>query len=294
MRPTSPNPGVVFFRFPAILVIVLLMGCGSAFKSKGGEEGVEKAGKAPVKVEKSDLKAKEAAEKAAAKEEEAKKKAAKKAKKVAKAEGEKKEEAKKVEKEKVAKAKKPVPRSSLPCDPVMVSGITGECAGTGAPGGFAGEAFKAGLSEHPIALEESQLPKDRFGLIDWGDSIKSGAVKPLGSLDPEKKDTPPFDMDVVVYTKSQFMPDVIYPHKVHTMWLTCTNCHPSIFPMNAKQANAMMTMPLIAAGEFCGKCHNRVAFPLSDCERCHIKPRNVPPIDPDAAKWNITPIQIPD
>ncbi len=289
---------MVFFRNPAIVVLVLLIGCGSVSKSKGGDETAQKAGKAPVKVEKSEVKKKAAAEKAAKVESKAKKKAAKKAKKVAKAEAKKeapkKAAAKKAEKKKAAMAKKARSRSSLPCDPVMVSGITGQCAGTGAPGGVAGEAYKAGLSEHPIALEESQLPKDRFGLIDWADSIKSGAVKPLGSLDPKKKETPPFDMDVVVYTKSQFMPDVIYPHKIHTMWLTCTNCHPKIFPMNAKQANAMMTMPAIAAGEFCGKCHNRVAFPLSDCERCHIKPRNVPPIDPDAAKWNITPIQIPN
>ena len=182
----------------------------------------------------------------------------------------------------------------FPCDPIMISGITGECAGTGDPTGFAGEDFLAGMSAHPLALELADLPKDRFGLIDWADAIKSGAVKPQHSLDPKVKDLAPFDMDVVIFTKSKFQPDVIFPHKVHTMWLTCTNCHPAIFPMNAKQANAMMTMPEIAAGEFCGRCHNRIAFPLSDCLRCHIKPRNVPPIDPDAKKWEITPIKIPD
>ena len=182
----------------------------------------------------------------------------------------------------------------FPCDPIMISGITGECAGTGDPTGFAGEDFLAGMSAHPLALELADLPKDRFGLVDWADAIKSGKVKPQHSLDPKEKDLVPLDMDVVIFTKSKTQPDVIFPHKVHTMWLTCANCHPGIFPMNAKQANAMMTMPKIASGEFCGRCHNRIAFPLSDCLRCHIKPRNVPPIDPDAKKWAITPIRIPN
>jgi c(7)-type cytochrome triheme protein len=180
------------------------------------------------------------------------------------------------------------------CDPIYISGITGKCAGTGDPTGFAGEDYKAGMGAHPLALELTDLPKDRFGLIDWADALKSGAVKPKPSINPKDKDTPPIDMDVVIFSKSKFQPDVIFPHKIHTMWLTCTNCHPGIFPMNAKEANKMMHMTKISAGEFCGRCHNRIAFPLSDCLRCHVKPRNVPPIDPDYEKWGIQPIQVPE
>lgn len=174
-------------------------------------------------------------------------------------------------------------QANLPCDPIMVSGITGECAGTGDPTGFSGDAERAGLSEHPLALELSDLPKDRYGLIDWARAIKEGKVKPRDSLNPEDKPQPPLDLDVVIFTKSNFQPDVIFPHYVHTLWLTCTNCHPSIFPMNAKEANKMMTMPAIASGEYCGRCHNRIAFPLSDCLRCHVKPKDTPPIDPEYA-----------
>jgi c(7)-type cytochrome triheme protein len=96
---------------------------------------------------------------------------------------------------------------------------------------------------------------------------------------------PPFDLDIAIFTKSQFVDDVIFPHFVHTLWLTCTNCHPAIFPMNAKEANKMQTMPKIAAGEFCGRCHNRIAFPLSDCQRCHVKPKDTPPVDPMLEKF---------
>jgi c(7)-type cytochrome triheme protein len=168
-----------------------------------------------------------------------------------------------------------------PSKMVFFSGITDEIAGTGDSSSFVGEAEKAGLAEHPLALELSGLPKDRYGLIDWATSIKEGKVKPRDSLDPNDKPFPAFDLDVAIFTKSQFVDDVIFPHFVHTLWLTCTNCHPAIFPMNAKEANKMMTMPRIAAGEFCGRCHNRIAFPLSDCQRCHVKPKDTPPVDPD-------------
>lgn len=176
-----------------------------------------------------------------------------------------------------------VAQKNLPCDPIMISGLTGECAGAGDPTGFAGDAEKAGLSEHPLALELSDLPKDRYGLIDWARAVKEGKIKPRDSLNPEEKPQPPLDLDIVIFTKSNFQPDVIFPHYVHTLWLTCTNCHPGIFPMNAKEANKMMTMPAITSGEFCGRCHNRIAFPLSDCLRCHVKPKDTPPIDPEYA-----------
>jgi len=173
---------------------------------------------------------------------------------------------------------KRVDRSEL----VYLSGITGEMAGKGDPTKFAGEAEQAGLADHPLALELADLPKDQYGLVDWATAIKTGKVKPRYSLDPKAgPDEVPLQLDVVVFTKSQFMPDVIFPHYVHTLWLTCTNCHPAIFPMNAKEANKMQTMPKIAAGEFCGRCHNRIAFPLSDCLRCHVKPKDMPPVDPE-------------
>jgi c(7)-type cytochrome triheme protein len=178
---------------------------------------------------------------------------------------------------------KGVDRSEL----VYLSGITGEMAGKGDPTKFAGEAEQAGIAEHPLALDLADLPKDQYGLVDWATAIKIGKVKPRYSLDPKAgPDEVPLQLDVVVYTKSQFMPDVIFPHFVHTLWLTCTNCHPAIFPMNAKEANKMQTMPKIAAGEFCGRCHNRIAFPLSDCLRCHVKPKDMPPIDPDYQAQN--------
>jgi len=148
----------------------------------------------------------------------------------------------------------------------------GVLAGTGDPSGLAGEAEKMGLAEHPAAMELAKLPKDKYGLVDWAASIKTGKVKPLESLEPGAAAAPPFNLDIVIHTKSNFMNDVVFPHYVHTLWLTCTNCHTKIFQMKAG-GNPEMTMPKIASGEYCGRCHNRVAFPLTDCSRCHVKPK---------------------
>ena len=148
----------------------------------------------------------------------------------------------------------------------------GVLAGTGDPTKVAGDADKLGQSQHPAALELAKLPKDKYGLIDWAVAIKSGLVKPLDSLEPGAGSAPPFNLDIVIHTKSKFMNDVVFPHYTHTLWLTCTNCHTQIFQMKAG-GNPEMTMPKIASGEYCGRCHNRVSFPLSDCTRCHVKPK---------------------
>lgn len=148
----------------------------------------------------------------------------------------------------------------------------GVLAGTGDPAAVSGEAEKAGQAEHPAAMELAKLPKDKYGLVDWAASIKNNMIKPLDSLEPGAFPAPPFNLDIVIHTKSNFMNNVVFPHYVHTLWLTCTNCHTQIFQMKAG-GNPEMTMAKIAAGEYCGRCHNRVAFPLTDCNRCHVKPK---------------------
>jgi len=80
------------------------------------------------------------------------------------------------------------------------------------------------------------------------------------------------DLNIVREVKGS-MPDVVYPHKQHTQWLDCANCHPAIFiPM--KGANNI-SMASILMGEMCGVCHGTVAFPVSECRRCHSKPKTV-------------------
>ena len=63
---------------------------------------------------------------------------------------------------------------------------------------------------------------------------------------------------------------VLFPHDIHTAWLECSNCHPKIF---AEKAGATpVNMLAILQGEYCGRCHGAVSFPLTECNRCHSVP----------------------
>lgn len=152
----------------------------------------------------------------------------------------------------------------------------GNIAGTGDPTSTIGELDRLRQRERPPALELADLPTDQYGLVNWVEALKLGKVKPVDSLDPNAQSTPPFDLDIVIKTKSKYQPDVVFSHKIHTQWLSCNNCHNEIFKQKAG-GNPEMHMKKIAAGEYCGRCHNRVAFPLFDCLRCHVKPKEGSP-----------------
>lgn len=114
------------------------------------------------------------------------------------------------------------------------------------------------------------FPLDAVQNEDWVKALLDKKIHPLGSLDPNKREMPPLDFNVDIPAVGS-MPDVVFPHKAHTLWLQCSNCHPGIFAMR-KGANPI-SMVKIVNGEFCGKCHGRVAFPLANCTRCHVKPK---------------------
>ncbi|MFZ5863492.1 MAG: c(7)-type cytochrome triheme domain-containing protein [Nitrospirota bacterium] len=162
-------------------------------------------------------------------------------------------------------------------DPSMVIYLDsrGNIAGTGDPGGVVGRAEIVGKGAHPPALELAGFPKDRYDLVDWAASVLQGKIKPRDAVDPSVPEVPPFDLDVVIITKSKFQPDVLFSHKVHTLWLACENCHEKIFKKKAG-GNPEMHMTKIAAGQYCGRCHDRVAFPLTDCLRCHVLDKDRP------------------
>lgn len=65
----------------------------------------------------------------------------------------------------------------------------------------------------------------------------------------------------------------VFPHWVHRVRFRCKVCHLQLFEPRAG-ANPV-TMPAIAEGKFCGRCHNgRDAFPatITTCQRCHVAP----------------------
>lgn len=160
-----------------------------------------------------------------------------------------------------------------PSDPssVIYLNTEGKPAGLGDPNKPPSLAYKIGRGWHPTALAAQGLPKDRFGLIDWAKLVRENLIKPKFSLDPSDEEMPPLKLDILIPAKGDFVDDVIYPHEMHTWWLKCEVCHPNIFIPAKGQNN--MSMVGIAQGQWCGRCHNKVAFPLADCKRCHVSPK---------------------
>ncbi len=115
------------------------------------------------------------------------------------------------------------------------------------------------------------LPKSGDGNhVDWVKALDQGLIAPYVDLaDPEAE---PFTMDLVIVREVKgSMPNVVFPHQQHTEWLDCTNCHDEIF-VPQKGAN-QISMAAILLGQKCGVCHGRVAFPVTDCRRCHAQPK---------------------
>ena len=127
--------------------------------------------------------------------------------------------------------------------------------------------------QHPREAFAS-LPKANSGnRVDWVAALEGGDVQPRFDLHDGDKKPVVLDLNIVREVKGS-MPDVVYPHKQHTEWLDCSNCHPAIF-IPKKGANNI-SMASILLGEQCGVCHGKVAFPVSDCRRCHS--RNKPQV----------------
>jgi c(7)-type cytochrome triheme protein len=117
------------------------------------------------------------------------------------------------------------------------------------------------------------LPKSRSGnYVDWNRAIDDMLIAPRSHIRNADMNAIVLDLNIVRQGKG-WMRDVGYPHKQHTQWLDCSNCHPAIFiPM--KGAN-QISMASILMGEKCGVCHGKVAFPVSECRRCHSKAKPV-------------------
>ncbi len=117
------------------------------------------------------------------------------------------------------------------------------------------------------------LPTSRFGnYVDWVKAIDKGLLNPRWEKTNPEAEPFVMDMDIVRPVKAS-VPDVIFPHRQHTEWLACSNCHPAIF---VPQAGAnQISMSAILLGQKCGVCHGKVSFPVETktCKKCHSKPK---------------------
>jgi c(7)-type cytochrome triheme protein len=116
------------------------------------------------------------------------------------------------------------------------------------------------------------LPRSNAGnRVDWVKSLDERKITPRWDRDKPEVPATVMDLNIVREVKGS-MPDVVYPHKQHTEWLDCSNCHPAIF-IPQKGAN-QISMAAILLGEKCGVCHGKVAFPVSECRLCHSRKKD--------------------
>lgn len=122
-----------------------------------------------------------------------------------------------------------------------------------------------GVLQEP-AQSLSKLPPDTAGnYVKWIEALDKGVITPRTSIKPETELK--LREDSIVISKNRSMAAVTFPHRPHTLWLDCSNCHEKLFV--SKAGANKFSMQKILEGEQCGLCHGAVAFPLTECNRCH-------------------------
>jgi len=114
----------------------------------------------------------------------------------------------------------------------------------------------------------SKLPPDPGGAgnqVRWVEALERGLIAPRTNIHPETR-VRILDQDLIL-NKRGSLPLVRFPHRQHTAWLDCSMCHEQLF--KSKAGANRFSMMQILQGEQCGVCHGAVAFPLTECGRCH-------------------------
>lgn len=133
---------------------------------------------------------------------------------------------------------------------------------------------KTPRSDYDFTAWIKTMPRERFGNgVDWQQAEELGQIHPadfVPGISIKRKDLR-VEGDFSLNSKVAGMPDIIFSHRKHTVWNGCELCHPEIF-VGVKKGATRYSMVTIFEGGSCGACHNTVAFPLTDCQRCHTKP----------------------
>jgi c(7)-type cytochrome triheme protein len=132
---------------------------------------------------------------------------------------------------------------------------------------------------------EAMLPKDDEDDVDWSAAIRQDIIRPRHGGDPRDLLGTIFQWDFIIPVPPEDdededeevaeadeedevegnEDDALFQHSSHTQWLSCDNCHMTIYPYRRNP----FTMKQKKKGESCGVCHGKVAFSLKTCGRCH-------------------------
>lgn len=119
---------------------------------------------------------------------------------------------------------------------------------------------------------QKKMPRERFGNgIDWLKAEEDKLIVLKDYLDGVSIKRPKIQApgEFGLKPTEKNMPEIIFSHTKHAKWNGCELCHPEIFPV--KRGEQPYSMQELFAGKYCGLCHDSVAFPNLDCQRCHTK-----------------------
>ena len=128
--------------------------------------------------------------------------------------------------------------------------------------------------EYEFSAFAQKMPNAAFGnRINWEEAEAKGLIKLVDFLEGVSIQRPSLkaQKDFSVEVKASWIGEVIFSHKKHAVWNGCEVCHPEIFP-SVQKGTVKFSMFEIAEGQYCGVCHDKVAFSLLECQRCHTKP----------------------
>jgi c(7)-type cytochrome triheme protein len=125
------------------------------------------------------------------------------------------------------------------------------------------------LLKNPVNELSALPPAGGGNQVNWVRALENGDIKPRLNLHADTQ-AEVLDLDVL-FRNTNELGFVNFPHKQHTEWLVCSNCHEDIF--KSKAGVTKFGMIDILNGEYCGRCHGAIAFPPTECNRCHNVPR---------------------
>ncbi|MCB2184506.1 MAG: hypothetical protein KQH63_20985 [Desulfobulbaceae bacterium] len=126
--------------------------------------------------------------------------------------------------------------------------------------------------KHSFREFAHNLPRGRFGNgINWEEAEKAGKITLQDFIKgiSAKNNFAFKNKDFKVGARFEGFPDILFSHRKHSVWNGCGGCHPEIFAV--QKGATHFTMADIYKGKYCGVCHGKVAFPVIDCQRCHVK-----------------------
>lgn len=122
-----------------------------------------------------------------------------------------------------------------------------------------------GLLQEPRDALSRLAPDTAGNKVRWMEALRRGEINPRTRIEPAT-DVELRETEIHLNLKGG-TPIVKFPHLQHTLWLTCSNCHDALFKREVGATK--LDMGKMLAGEQCGVCHGAVAFPLTECARCH-------------------------